>query len=161
MIERIETLESKNVNKEGEHGEFAIRLIAAAIGSYFTLLFAFGLNTFTWAFMPRSIFQSDYSNIYGSIPDIIGSIVAGCLYGLFIWVLFKKKAKSVIVFSPILLLLSNLVRAYFAYQNSSDTFSPMELLVGWATEPYGFFYFIILPLSSFATIKYFENKSLK
>lgn len=129
-----------------------MRLIVVAIGSYVSLYIArliliMKLTPQGWALAPCELGHCYW--LTETINLLISFSLTGFLFGICLLLLYEKSAKQLVLFIPLFGLL-----ALYLWVNLS-----LQFLFVLLTSSWGLSYFVILPLSVFATILLMERCS--
>ncbi len=85
---------------------------------------------------------------------VLGYSLTGLLFGFVLWLMFERRAKRIVYFLPVFLILGQWVASFIAFGESgrSANFSPFQLLAYMLTSEFGFKRLVVIPVGAFAAV---------
>lgn len=140
-----------------------VLIIVLLVGSYISFNIAQQTSVFLMDFVPDVIYEwftnNDASHFPFGVVTLIGYSFAGYLFGVGLWLIFKKSARNIIYYVPVSLIFTQLFPIHFFPRRGAnpDTFSAYNSLVYLMTSEHGFMLLVVIPAAIFFTLRYLNK----
>lgn len=150
-------------NLESRIRDRIVLIIVLLVGSYISLNIAGQTSAFLMDFVPDIIYEwfdnNDASHFPFGVVTFIGYSFSGYLFGVGLWLIFKKSASNIVFYVPVSLIFTKLFPIHFFPRKGANpgTFSAYNDIVYLMTSEHGFMLLVVIPAAIFFTLRYLNK----